>query len=41
MEMEEFTLADLGDATVETKQVFPVPPFYADSTFGLGWKPNG
>jgi hypothetical protein len=31
---------DLGDALTETKQVSPTPPFYADSTFGLGSRPN-
>lgn len=40
METEEFEVADMGDATVETKQVFPLPPFYADSTYGFGWRPN-
>lgn len=32
---------DLGDAITETKQVSPTPPFYADSTFGFGSRPNG
>jgi hypothetical protein len=32
-------LTDLGDATVETKQQSPVP-YYHDSVFGLGWRPN-
>lgn len=31
---------DLGNAVTETRQVSPVPPFYADSTFGLGSRPN-
>jgi hypothetical protein len=31
---------DLGDALAETKQVSPTPPFYADSTFGFGSRPN-
>jgi hypothetical protein len=31
---------DLGNALAETKQVSPTPPFYADSTFGFGSRPN-
>jgi hypothetical protein len=31
---------DLGDALAETKQVSPTPPFYVDSTFGFGSRPN-
>lgn len=31
---------DLGNAVVETRQVSPVPPFYVDSTFGMGSRPN-
>jgi hypothetical protein len=41
MSEEIFETNDLGDATVETKQVSPVPPYYFDSTFGHGWRPNG
>jgi hypothetical protein len=37
---EPVDVVDLGDATVETKQVSPVPPFYFDSTFGFGIRPN-
>lgn len=40
METEDFEVTDMGDAKVETKQVFPIPPFYADSTYGFGWRPN-
>ena len=32
----EAEVIDLGDAKVETKQIFPLPPFY-DSTFGRGY----
>jgi len=38
---QEFSIDDIGDATVETKQVSPIFPFYADSTYGFGYKPNG
>lgn len=38
--VSELDVCDLGDATTETKQVSPVPPFYADSTFGFGARPN-
>jgi hypothetical protein len=32
---------DLGNAVKETKQGSPTPPFYPDSTFGFGSKPDG
>jgi hypothetical protein len=32
--------ADLGDAKMETKQRSPVPPYYEDTTFGMGDRPN-
>jgi hypothetical protein len=32
-------LTDLGDAALETKQQAPMP-YYQDSTFGLGIRPN-
>ena len=38
--MDDVEFFDLGDAKEETKQVFPLPPFYADSTYGFGWRPN-
>lgn len=38
---EIFSVLDLGDATMETKQIQPIPPYYADSTFGSGSRPNG
>jgi hypothetical protein len=31
---------DLGDAMLETKQYAPVPPYYQDSTFGFGYRPD-
>jgi hypothetical protein len=31
---------DLGNAAAETRQVSPVPPFYADSSFGMGSRPD-
>lgn len=31
---------DLGDATMETGQVSPTPPFYVDGAFGMGSRPN-
>ena len=37
---EAIEFADLGDAKVETKQVHPIPPYYADSVFGFGARPN-
>ena len=33
-------LMDLGDAMLETKQQAPVPPYYQDSTFGFGYRPD-
>jgi hypothetical protein len=38
--MIDFDMSDLGAVTVETKQRSPIPPYYADSVFGLGEKPN-
>ena len=32
---------DLGEALTETKQGSPTPPFYPDSTFGFGSRPDG
>jgi hypothetical protein len=37
---ESMSLMDLGDATLETKQQSPVPPYYQDSTFGFGYRPG-
>lgn len=37
---ETMSLMDLGDATLETKQQAPVPPYYQDSTFGFGYRPG-
>jgi len=39
--VDEFEVSDLGDAAQETKQVSPIIPFYADSTYGFGIRPNG
>jgi hypothetical protein len=33
---EAFKVEDLGDATLETRQQFPLGPFF-DSYYGLGW----
>lgn len=38
---EEVEIVDLGDAKEETKQVAPIPPFYLDSVFGTGSRPDG
>ena len=38
--MDDVEFFDLGDATTETKQVAPIPPHYADSTYGIGSRPN-
>lgn len=39
-ESDVFEVSNLGDATEETKQVSPILPFYADSIFGWGIRPN-
>lgn len=37
---EEFHVDDMGDAYTETRETAPVPPYYADSTFGVGSWPG-
>ena len=37
---DDLAVLDLGDAKVETKQKAPIPPYYQDSTYGFGWRPN-
>ena len=41
LQRTELAMTDLGDAIMETRQVSPTPPFYVDSIYGFGSRPNG
>ena len=39
-ENKQLELTDLGDASIETKQGDPMKPYFVDSIYGFGSRPN-